>query len=55
MKRFSKVTLNIRNLSPNMAIHHMVTTIWPRPLSDKLCKKPAANLDELGQRVVKYM
>ena len=55
MKRFSKVTLNIQNLCPDVAMHHMVTTLQPRPFVDSVCKKPVVNLDELRQRDAKYM
>jgi len=33
----------------------MVRTLWLGPFADSLCKKPAANLDELRQRVAKIM
>jgi len=55
MERFSKVTLNIWNLSLDMVMHHMVTALQPMPFSNSLCKKPTANLDELRQRANKYM
>jgi len=55
MEMFNKVTSNIRNLSPDVAMHHMVTALRTWPFSDSLCKKPAANLDELRQRAIKYI
>jgi len=33
----------------------MVTTLRLGPFADSLCQKPAANLDELRQRVTKFM
>jgi len=47
MERFGKIVLNICNLSPEVAMHHMVTVLKPGPFSDSLCKKPVMNLDEL--------
>ena len=37
MDRFGKTTLDIRNLSPEVAMHHMVTALKPRPFLDSLC------------------
>jgi len=42
MDRFSKTTLDIRNLSPEVAMHQMVTALKPRLFSDSLCMQPAA-------------
>jgi len=55
MERFGKIALNIRNLSPEVAMHHMVTALKPGLFSDNLCKKPVMNLDELRQRAAKFM
>ena len=55
MERFGKIALNIRNLSPELAMHHMVTALNPGPFSDSLCMKPVMNLDELRQRATKFM
>ncbi|XP_068483323.1 uncharacterized protein [Phaseolus vulgaris] len=55
MERFGKVALGIRNLSPEVTMHHMITALKPGPFADSLCKKPATNLDELRQRASKFM
>jgi len=55
MDRFSKMALDIRNLSPEVAMHHMVTALKPGPFSDSLCMQPATTLDESRQRTTKYM
>ena len=55
MERFGKVALSIRNLSPEVTMHHMITTLKPVPFADSLCKKPATNLNELRQRASKFM
>ena len=55
MERFGKVALSIRNLSPKITMHHMITALKPGPFADSLCKKLATNLDELRQRASKFM
>jgi len=35
--RFSKVAMSIRNLSPDVAMHHMLTALRPGPFADNLC------------------
>jgi len=55
MERFGKEALNIRNLNSNVAMHHMVMTLKPGPFFDSLCKKPTTKMDELRQRVAKFM
>ena len=55
MDRFSKMALDIQNLSPEVAMHHMVTALKPGPFSDSLCMQPATTLDELRQRATKYI
>jgi len=39
MERFGKVALDIRNLSPEVTMHHMITTLKPNPFADNFCKK----------------
>jgi len=55
MNRFGKMALDIRNLIPKVAMHHMVTTLKPGPFSNSLCMQSATTLDELRQRATKYM
>jgi len=52
---FSKVAMTIRNLSSDVAMHHMLMTFRPGPFADNLCMQPADSLDELRKRVAKYM
>jgi len=49
--RFSKVAMSIRNLSPDVAMHHMLTTLRQAPLLTTC----ACSLDELRKRAAKYM
>ncbi|XP_068466297.1 uncharacterized protein [Phaseolus vulgaris] len=55
MEKFGRVALSIRNLSPKMTMHHMVTTLKPRLFVDSLCKQPTTDLVELRQRATKFM
>jgi len=53
--RFGKVAMSIRNLSPEVAIHHMPTILRPGPFTDNLCMQPATSLDELRRQAAKFM
>ncbi|XP_068497466.1 uncharacterized protein [Phaseolus vulgaris] len=44
--RFDKVAMSIRNLSMDVAMHHMLTALRPGPFADSLCMQSAASLDE---------
>jgi len=47
IKRFSKLSLNIQNLSLEVAMHHLVTMLQFGSFADSLYKKPTTNLNEL--------
>ncbi len=53
--RFRKVVMSIRNLSSDVGMHHMLTTLRLGPFADGLCMQPTASLDELRKRDTKYM
>ncbi|XP_068477276.1 uncharacterized protein [Phaseolus vulgaris] len=53
--RFNKVAMSIRNLSPNVVMHHMLTALCQGPFADNLCMQPATSLDELRKRTAKFM
>ena len=55
MERFNKVSLNIRNMDPAVAMHHLVMTFRPTAFVNSLCKKPALDMDDLRRRAAKYM
>jgi len=55
MERFGKLTLQKKNLDPNVALHHLITALRLGPFADSLCKKPTLNLDELRCRAAKFM
>ncbi|XP_068487090.1 uncharacterized protein [Phaseolus vulgaris] len=48
MDRFSKVCMGIRNLIPEIAMHHLVSSIRPGWFTESLIKRPTKNMDELG-------
>ena len=47
--------MNIQNLSPDVAMHHMLTTLRLGPFAEYLCMQPATILDELRKRAAKFM
>ena len=55
MECFEKILLNISNINPEVAMHHLVTALKLGPFVDSLCKKPVSNLDELRTRATKFM
>jgi len=55
MERFIRVALSIQNLSPEVTMHHMFTTLRPWAFTDSLCKWPTTNLDGLRQTIAKFM
>ena len=53
--RFNKVAMSIHNLSPDVAMHHMLTTLRLGPFSKNLYMQLAASLDELRKIAAKFM
>ena len=53
--RFGKVAMSIQNLSPNVAMHHMLIALRLGPFADNLCMQQTVSLDELWKRVSVYM
>jgi len=53
--RLSKTAISIRNLSPEVAMHHMLTALRPGPFADSLCMQPTTSLDDLRHRASKFM
>jgi len=55
MERFGNLTLQIRDLNPEVALHHLVTGLKPRPFTDDLCIRPTYSLEEIKRRSTKFM
>ena len=55
MDRFSKVCMGIRNLNPDIAMHHLVLAILPGRFTKSLIKRPPYSMDELRTRATKFM
>ncbi|XP_020224251.1 uncharacterized protein LOC109806292 [Cajanus cajan] len=55
MSRFNKAALEIRDLNPAVALHHLTTALKPGPFANNICKKPLTNMDDLRRRADKYM
>ncbi|XP_020211805.1 uncharacterized protein LOC109796548 [Cajanus cajan] len=55
MSRFNKAALEIRDLNPVVALHHLTTALKPGPFANNICKKPPTDMDDLRRRADKYM
>jgi len=55
MYRFNKFCMGIRNLVSEIAMHHLVSTIWPGRFTESLIKISAKNINELRNRATKFM
>jgi len=53
--RFKRVAMSIQNLSPDVAIHHMLTALRPGLFADNLSMQSTTSLDELRKRAAKFM
>jgi len=47
--------MSIQNLSPDVAMHHMLMALHSGLFADSLCMQPTASLEELRNRAAKYM
>jgi len=47
--------MGIRNLMPEIAMHHLVGAIRPGRFTESLIKRPTRDMDELRARVTKFM
>ena len=55
MERFSKVYMGIRNLNPEIAMHHLISAILLGRFTESLIKQPPYDMDELRTRATKFM
>ncbi|XP_020229088.1 uncharacterized protein LOC109810116 [Cajanus cajan] len=55
MDRFNKAALEIRDLNPAVALHHLTTALKPGPFVNSICKKPPLDMNDLRRRADKYM
>jgi len=55
MDRFNKVCMGIRNLMPEIAIHHLVSAIRQGRFTESLIKRPTKNMNELRNHATKFM
>ena len=54
MERFNKLSLSIRNLMLEIAMHNLISTLQPEQFTDSLIKKQK-KIVELKNRTTKFM
>ena len=55
MHRFGSISVWIKNLNPEVALHSMLLALRPDKFIDSLCKKPLGSMDELCERAKGYI
>ncbi|XP_020202501.1 uncharacterized protein LOC109788233 [Cajanus cajan] len=55
MKHFASISVKIRNLNPEVALHAMLMALKPGPFVDSLCRRPPPDMEELRARAVGYI
>ncbi|XP_020206568.1 uncharacterized protein LOC109791660 [Cajanus cajan] len=55
MERFANISIKIRHLNPEVALHSMLMALKPGPFVDSLCRHQPANMDELRARAAGYI
>ncbi|XP_020206731.1 uncharacterized protein LOC109791794 [Cajanus cajan] len=55
MERFANVSIKIRNLNPEVALHSMLMALKPEPFVYSLCRHQPASMDELRARAAGYI
>ncbi|XP_020209721.1 uncharacterized protein LOC109794690 [Cajanus cajan] len=55
MKCFAGISVKIRNLNPEVALHATLMALKPGPFVDSLCRRPPSDMDELRAQVARYI
>ncbi|XP_020238016.1 uncharacterized protein LOC109817212 [Cajanus cajan] len=55
MERFSNISVRIRNLNPEVALHAMLMALKPGSFVDSLCRDAPRDMDELRARAAGYI
>ncbi|XP_020204068.1 uncharacterized protein LOC109789509 [Cajanus cajan] len=55
MEHFANISIKIRNLNPEVALHSMLMALKPGPFVDSLCRHQPASMDELRARATGYI
>uniref|UniRef100_A0A151UFJ5 Retrotransposon gag domain-containing protein n=1 Tax=Cajanus cajan TaxID=3821 RepID=A0A151UFJ5_CAJCA len=55
MERFTNISVKIRNLNPEVALHAMLIALKPGPFIDNLCREAPRDMDELHARGAGYI
>ncbi|XP_020209248.1 uncharacterized protein LOC109794185 [Cajanus cajan] len=55
MERFAAISVKIRNLKPEVALHAMLMALKPGPFVESLCREAPRDMDELRARAAGYI
>ena len=55
MHRFGSISVWIKNLNPEVALHSMLLALRPGKFIGSLCKKAPKSIDELRKRAKGYL
>ncbi|XP_020222084.1 uncharacterized protein LOC109804663 [Cajanus cajan] len=55
MERFASISVKIRNLNPEVALHAMLMALKPEPFVNSLCREAPRDMDELHARAAGYI
>jgi len=53
--RFSAITMKIKDLTPNLILMYMMTSLRPGPFADELAMRPPLSMQELRKRAAMFI
>ena len=53
--RFGAIAMKIKDLTPNLILMYMMTSLRPRPFADELAMRPPLSMQELRKRAAMFI